>query len=620
MQYFVVRLFAGALSRFSAPFLLLLLCVPVAAQSSDWPQWRGADGMAVSEDAPLPSRIGAESEELVWKVPVEGHGVSSPIVSGDRVFVTTAVRDEGSAPAQALGIVFEVASIAAALLALLWLALVRKNVEAGGTAFASWLRRVDRIAIGLGTLAAAALTWYVVLSRGLPGQVSPGRTWLLAGALGLTCAAVAVGWFRASSALRWIGALGLLGLAVPIFALVPLNDYGSPFRLRMRAVMIAPAVAGAAWHWVVFRLSRRATGGRMIVLSSLGASALIATGGAFFFQLNGWRSSTGLLRAVVCFDLETGRELWNTALFSAPGEKKYRENSWATPTPCADGELVFADFGSGYACLDYEGEIQWLERFEGFEELTRYGASTSPILFEDTVIVLHEKELDLGPSYIMALEMATGDVRWRVEPPEHHDNYMTPLLMRRGESFELVTVTTGELITYDPRDGRALWSMPLPIEQMVPSLQYRGDLLLVSGGLVDKASTQAIRLTGTGEDTTPERVWSSRRGAPSISSPVWVGDLFFAVSDAGVMTCWDAESGDTHWRERLERPFFSSLVAGDGKLYAFNDTGHSYVIAAAPDFEVLFEGDFEEACQATPAIADGLLIVRTASQLYAFRQ
>ena len=118
-------------------------------------------------------------------------------------------------------------------------------------------------------------------------------------------------------------------------------------------------------------------------------------------------ASPGLVRAVVCYDLETGQELWNTALFSAPGEKKYPENSWATPTPCADGELVFADFGSGYACLDYEGEIQWLERVEGFEELTRYGASTSPLLFEAPVLVLPAKAPDLGPQHRIAPAQAT---------------------------------------------------------------------------------------------------------------------------------------------------------------------------------------------------------------------
>lgn len=73
--------------------VLLLSCVG-QAHADDWPQFRGADSRGVMEDSRFPDRW-SETENIVWKVPVAGRGWSSPIVVGNRVFVTTVVRAEG---------------------------------------------------------------------------------------------------------------------------------------------------------------------------------------------------------------------------------------------------------------------------------------------------------------------------------------------------------------------------------------------------------------------------------------------------------------------------------------------------------------------------------------------
>ena len=59
--------------------VLLLLAAPLGAD--DWPQWRGPEGIGVSREDGLPTRWGSE-EGVVWKVPLEGVGTSSPTVAG----------------------------------------------------------------------------------------------------------------------------------------------------------------------------------------------------------------------------------------------------------------------------------------------------------------------------------------------------------------------------------------------------------------------------------------------------------------------------------------------------------------------------------------------------------
>jgi hypothetical protein len=86
--------FAAALFSFA---LVLASCIPsavVAAETSDWPWWRGPsrDGVAPSgQDPPL---TWSETENVVWKAPIPGKGHASPTIVGDRIYLATSVDEE----------------------------------------------------------------------------------------------------------------------------------------------------------------------------------------------------------------------------------------------------------------------------------------------------------------------------------------------------------------------------------------------------------------------------------------------------------------------------------------------------------------------------------------------
>ncbi|MCC6539026.1 MAG: PQQ-binding-like beta-propeller repeat protein, partial [Bryobacterales bacterium] len=67
------------------------VCSALAA-THDWRQFRGPDGSGVAESATPP--VQWDASKIVWKAPLPGLAVSSPIVSGDRVFVTTAISGD----------------------------------------------------------------------------------------------------------------------------------------------------------------------------------------------------------------------------------------------------------------------------------------------------------------------------------------------------------------------------------------------------------------------------------------------------------------------------------------------------------------------------------------------
>jgi outer membrane protein assembly factor BamB len=67
----------------------------VATRAEDWPCWRGPQGDGTSLESGVPTTW-SDVDNVAWKVPLPGIGHSSPIVVGERIFVTTCLVDQGS--------------------------------------------------------------------------------------------------------------------------------------------------------------------------------------------------------------------------------------------------------------------------------------------------------------------------------------------------------------------------------------------------------------------------------------------------------------------------------------------------------------------------------------------
>ena len=74
-------------------FVLSLKARCLAGEPAHWPQWRGQDGEGISLEKDLPGEWKPD-KNIQWKVSIAGRGHSSPIVWGNRIFVTTAVEGE----------------------------------------------------------------------------------------------------------------------------------------------------------------------------------------------------------------------------------------------------------------------------------------------------------------------------------------------------------------------------------------------------------------------------------------------------------------------------------------------------------------------------------------------
>ena len=135
--------------------------------------------------------------------------------------------------------------------------------------------------------------------------------------------------------------------------------------------------------------------------------------------------------------------------------------------------------------------------------------------------------------------------------------------------------------------------------------------------------TLAVRpQAGRGDLTDTHVVWEYERGVPVVSSPLLYEGAIYTIKDGGILTVFEAKTGEVRSQGRLREAldkYYASPVAGDGKVYFFSETGKATVLSAASG-QPLVTNDIGEPCYSTPALADGVLYLRTAEHLYAFQE
>ncbi len=135
-------------------------------------------------------------------------------------------------------------------------------------------------------------------------------------------------------------------------------------------------------------------------------------------------------------------------------------------------------------------------------------------------------------------------------------------------------------------------------------------------------SILAIRPGGKGELAKESVAWQHQKGIPEVPSPLCYHGRVYLVKNGGLMACLDAKSGKLLFQERLGAggQYYSSPVAADNKVYACSDSGTVSVVGVGPTLNVIARNVLAESIRATPALADGVIYIRTEKHLHAFGQ
>jgi len=130
----------------------------------------------------------------------------------------------------------------------------------------------------------------------------------------------------------------------------------------------------------------------------------------------------------------------------------------------------------------------------------------------------------------------------------------------------------------------------------------------------------AVELGGQGDVTRSHVKWIHQRGLPTVSSPALYEGILYMAKDSGILTTLDASTGTMIKQGRLigRGNYFSSLVAGDGKVYATSESGVMTIVRAGGSWEVLGSHDFGERIMATPVLDGSRMYIRTDAAVYCF--
>lgn len=332
---------------------------------------------------------------------------------------------------------------------------------------------------------------------------------------------------------------------------------------------------------------------------------------------------------VLAFDRQTGKPVWNVEVFTQETLRKEQRNTYATPTPCTDGEHVYAVFGGGgVAAVHFDGTVAWTNT--EFPFYSRHGLGSSPVLFEDLLIMSRDAsaratgdEEKVGwqkpwdKSFLLALDTRTGKLAWKTGRGTSRIGHVSPIVWKDDAGKPVLISGAGDVVQgFDPRTGDLLWTNKNEGEGVTPSYSIVNGLVVTASGWGGRQSTKAFKLGGTGDLGETAVAWEESKGMPHLASYVAVDGRVFWVTDDGVAWCVDAATGETVWRERLGGNFAASPLAAEGRLYFTSDDGKTTVLAAGPTFEVLAENPLGEHTQASPAASQGSLFIRTEKHLY----
>ena len=130
----------------------------------------------------------------------------------------------------------------------------------------------------------------------------------------------------------------------------------------------------------------------------------------------------------------------------------------------------------------------------------------------------------------------------------------------------------------------------------------------------------AIRPGSKGELSQANIAWSEKRGVPGVPSPLYYKGRLYTFQNGGIVFCRVAKTGELLYSGRLGAPgyYYSSPVAADNKVYIASEEGVVVVLDAGEQLKILATNKLDGAILATPALADGIIYVRTENQLYAF--
>lgn len=320
--------------------------------------------------------------------------------------------------------------------------------------------------------------------------------------------------------------------------------------------------------------------------------------------------------AVVCYEAETGKELWTHSQVARFTEGISGAGPRATPT-YREGR-IYALGGTGIlSCMDARGgKAIWSRPVFGDASAIapQWGYSASPLLVDGKVVVFAGGP---GAQGVVAFDGATGAPVWTRKGGK--ESYSSAHLVSVQGKPEIVMQDNQRLVGLAPENGAVLWEQAGESESAIPMLQpcpLGGGQLLVTRG----AGLSLLELKGgTGTDAV-SLLWTSQKLRPSFSDFVVHEGHIFGLDD-GILTCVDLKTGQRVWKKGRFNSGQILLLADQGTLLILSEKGELALVGARPEEpgDIWRIPAIEGKTWNHPVIAQEHLYIRNATEMACFR-
>ncbi len=340
-------------------------------------------------------------------------------------------------------------------------------------------------------------------------------------------------------------------------------------------------------------------------LPGRGLSAPIIVGDRVFITCSSGPAQATL--HVLCFNAADGSKRWERTMRATGRTMSHEKTCVAAPTPCSDGQRVFALYSSNdLFAFDLEGNLLWLRGLmhDYGNASNSLGMAQSPIVIGDTLVVQSENDSE---SFAAGLDVATGTNKWKKDRPKAANWTSATVWKGKDESVVVALQSSKGILGIEPSTGREVWNYTDGASTMPSSAVGQNALYAVSHGITALAP----------EAGAATQLWRNEKLNPGTASPLVLGEHLYVMNSAGVLIKADLTAGNDVWKLRLKGPFSSSPVGAGSRLYAVSERGVFQVIdTTAPEGAVSQEIELKETVLATPSISGGAVYVRADAKLW----
>lgn len=328
-------------------------------------------------------------------------------------------------------------------------------------------------------------------------------------------------------------------------------------------------------------------------------------------------NETNAERYIICVQAADGKRLWEEK-FPSTTFGQNRENSFGTSTPAVDASGIYAYWTTPDAiwvtALTLDGQVKWEKNLGPFKAV--HGSGTSPVLLNQLVWINNDQD---GPSALLALDAKSGEIKYKIDRMSDKVSYATPcLLTREGRPDELIFAASSHgLTSVNPLNGSVNWDCTNLFKSRVVSSPIASDGLVICSSGEGGTGKRLVAVRPPTDNNPATVVYDLKTGIPNVPTPLAKDGRLYILCENGLIQCVRTATGEPIWQQKLTGKFYGSPVWVQGRLYFISKDGVVFVIAARDQYELLAQNDLGEPSFATPAIAQGTLLLRTVSHLIA---